>query len=131
MIKKIVIDGNDGSGKTFRCDELKKLFPDIEIVDIGLFSEATLDDWLFVEYATKGEHGWRCKDFISKVDAEPETLFIILMTKPEIAQKRIIERGDSIEEEYHTLDDLNKYNQRFEFLCELVKDRTNVMVVHT
>ena len=131
MIKKIVIDGNDGSGKTYRCTELKKLFPNVEIADRWLFSDVTLDDELFCEYSSKGIASERCKEFIDKVDAETETLFVILMTEPEIAQRRIISRGDSIDEEFHTMDDLKKYNRRFEILCELVKDKQNVMVVKT
>ena len=131
MIKKIVIDGNDGSGKTYRCTELKKLFPNVEIDDRGLFSDVTLDDELFCEYLSKGIVSERCKKFVEKVDEETETLFVILMTDPEIAQRRIISRGDSIDEEFHTMDDLKKYNRRFEILCELVKDKPNVMVVKT
>lgn len=131
MIRKIVIDGNDGSGKTYRCTVLRNLFPDIEIADRGLFSDVTLDDELFCEYSSKGIASERCKKFVDKVDAETETLFIILMTEPEIAQRRIISRGDSIDEKFHTIDDLKKYNRRFEILCGLVKDKPNVMVVKT
>ena len=131
MIKNIVIDGNDGSGKTYRCTELKKLFPNVEIDDRGLFSDVTLDDELFCEYSSKGIVSERCKKFVEKVEAETETLFVILMTDPVIAQKRILERGDSIDEEFHTMDDLKKYNRRFEILCEIVKDKPNVMVVKT
>ena len=131
MIKRIEVDGNDGSGKTFRCDKLKGMFPGIDVVDRGLFSEATLDDALFDENSEKMFDELHCVDFIRKVDECSETLFIILMTEPETAQKRILERGDSIDEEYHTLEDLKKYNRRFEILCDIVRDRSNVMVVHT
>ena len=49
MIKRIIVDGNDGTGKTTRVNELKKLFPNITIEDRGIFSEATLDENIFIK----------------------------------------------------------------------------------
>ena len=47
MIEKIVIDGNDGTGKTTRLVQLKKMFPNIKYEDRGIFSKMTLIDELF------------------------------------------------------------------------------------
>ena len=111
MIKKIVIDGNDGTGKSVRVSVLKKHFPGIEIEDRGVFSEATLRDELFEEH--------------------PETLFIICDASIETCQKRILERGDSLDEEFHNEDDLRKYRARFLMLFEAAKKYPNIMFVNT
>lgn len=128
MIEKIVIDGNDGTGKTTRLVQLKKMFPNIKYEDRGIFSKMTLIDELFnrnKNYVTLS------RKFYESIKQESSTLYIICRASSEICQKRILERGDSIEEEFHTLDDLNKYNQRFDDLIDIVKDLPNVMVVDT
>ena len=71
------------------------------------------------------------KKFYEDVQKDSSTLYIICRASSEVCQKRILERGDSIEEEFHTLDDLNKYNNRFDILVDIVKDLPNVMVVDT
>ena len=128
MIEKIVIDGNDGTGKTTRLVQLKKMFPNIKYEDRGIFSKMTLIDELFnrnKNYVTLNQK------FYESIKQDSSTLYIICRASSEICQKRILERGDSIEEEFHTLDDLNKYNQRFDDLIDIVKDLPNVMVVDT
>jgi len=59
------------------------------------------------------------------------TLFVIVDAEPEVCQKRILERGDSIEEEYHNMDDLKKYRDRFLRLVGMVDRLQNVMVIDT
>lgn len=128
MIEKIVIDGNDGTGKTTRLVQLKKMFPNIKYEDRGIFSKMTLIDELFnrnKNYVTLS------RKFYESIKQDSSTLYIICRASSEICQKRILERGDSIEEEFHTLDDLNKYNQRFDDLIDIVKDLPNIMVVDT
>ena len=128
MIEKIVIDGNDGTGKTTRLVQLKKMFPNIKYEDRGIFSKMTLIDELFnrnKNYVTLSQK------FYEIIKQDSSTLYIIYRASSEICQKRILERGDSIEEEFHTLDDLNKYNQRFDDLIDIVKDLPNIMVVDT
>lgn len=128
MIEKIVIDGNDGTGKTTRLVQLKKMFPNIKYEDRGIFSKMTLIDELFnrnKNYVTLSQK------FYESIKQDSSTLYIICRASSEICQKRILERGDSIEEEFHTLDDLNKYNQRFDDLIDIVKDLPNIMVVDT
>ena len=107
MIKKIVIDGNDGTGKTFRVNLLRKMFPNIEIEDRVIFSNKTLDDILF-DYNKVSSINHR-KNFINSIEEQKDTLFIICDASVETCQKRISERGDSLEEEYHNNKDLIKY----------------------
>jgi len=128
MIEKIIIDGNDGTGKTTRLVQLKKMFPNIKYEDRGIFSKMTLVDELFNR---TGNYDEIQKKFYEDVQKDSSTLYIICRASSEVCQKRILERGDSIEEEFHTLDDLNKYNNRFDILVDIVKDLPNVMVVDT
>ena len=129
MIKKIVIDGNDGTGKTFRVNLLRKMFPNIEIEDRGIFSDKTLDDILF-DY-NNASSIIRRKNFVNSIEEQKDTLFIICDTSVETCQKRISERGDSLEEEYHNKKDLIKYRKRFMLLAELCSELPNVMFVDT
>ena len=128
MIEKIIIDGNDGTGKTTRLVQLKRMFPNIKYEDRGIFSKMTLVDELFNR---TGNYDEIQKKFHEDVQKDSSTLYIICRASSEVCQKRILERGDSIEEEFHTLDDLNKYNNRFDILVDIVKDLPNVMVVET
>ena len=128
MIEKIIIDGNDGTGKTTRLVQLKRMFPNIKYEDRGIFSKMTLVDELFNR---TGNYDEIQKKFHEDVQKDSSTLYIICRASSEVCQKRILERGDSIEEEFHTLDDLNKYNNRFDILVDIVKDLLNVMVVDT
>ena len=128
MIEKIIIDGNDGTGKTTRLVQLKRMFPNIKYEDRGIFSKMTLVDELFNR---TGNYDEIQKKFYEDVQKNSSTLYIICRASSEVCQKRILERGDSIEEEFHTLDDLNKYNNRFDILVDIVKDLPNVMIVDT
>ena len=147
MITKIVVDGNDGTGKTSTINGLKKLFPGITVEDRGIFSEATLIDEIFEEYENRddeviyrkprtwlherhSEINQHIFSFLSRVSASKDTLFIICKADPEVCQKRIKERGDSIEEQYHTMEDLKKYGERFDILVDIAKHH-NVMVIDT
>lgn len=129
MIKKIIIDGNDGTGKTFRVNLLRKMFPNIEIEDRGIFSDKTLDDKLF-DYNKAFSINHR-KNFVNSIEEQKDTLFIICDASVETCQKRISERGDSLEEEYHNKKDLIKYRKRFMLLAELCSELPNVMFVDT
>ena len=133
MIKKIVVDGNDGTGKTYRIKLLEKLFPDVEIKDRGLFSEYTLKDEYF-----KGSISKKTKEVITSwmsfkrlVSSYNDTLFIILDASPETCQRRISERGDSLEQEYHNMKDLKKYRKRFKRLVKYCEGLSNVVMINT
>ena len=127
MITKVVVDGNDGTGKTATINKLKALMPNIEFEDRGIFSEATLDDELFDNRKNIEKE----KEFYRKVANSYGTLFVIVDADPKVCQKRILERGDSIEEEYHNMDDLKKYRDRFWRLVDMVDRLQNVMVIDT
>ena len=129
MIKKIVVDGNDGTGKSTRVSQLKKMFPNVEVCDRGEFSEATLNELIFV--GNDVNHLVERATFYRSIKRKSDCLFIIVDASPETCQKRILERGDSIDVPYHNMDDLIKYHDRFLNLVELCKDLPNVMLVST
>ena len=130
MIKKIVFDGNDGTGKTTRLEQLRKIFPEVEYADRDIFSKMTLVDDLFSEKRTYERDSLR-HDFYDTIKDNSSTLYVICRAEPEICQERIKLRGDSIEEEFHTMDDLVKYNERFDVLIDIVKDLPNVLIINT
>ncbi len=133
MIRKIVVDGNDGTGKSYRIEQLKKIFPGIEFEDRGIFSKATLNESLFTLKSIKDFVKAR-DEFIDYIKNTEDTLYIIIDASVETCQKRILERGDSLEEEYHTKEDLEKFRKRFLYLVDLVKDIpniSNIMLINT
>ena len=142
MIKKIVVDGNDGTGKTCTINRLKELFPGIEFEDRGIFSKATLNDDIFEEYANhsetagclqnkNGQPNHASFDFFREIERNHDTFYIICVADPKECQRRIAERGDSIEEEFHRIEDLEKYDKRFRILCDITSRLGNVMLVDT
>ena len=104
MIRKIEVDGNDGTGKSYRIEKMKELFPGLVYYDRGIFSKATLNEKLF---QNKNSHEWykEKEDFYNLVKSHSDTLYIILDASPATCQRRIKERGDSLEEKYHTKED--------------------------
>lgn len=135
MIKRIVIDGNDGTGKTTRLEKMKEIFPGIEFRDRGIFSEMTLVDMLFTRFEKYNIESYdayeKKEEFRKTIREDTDTLYIICRASAEVCQERIKMRGDSIEEEYHTMEDLVKYGKRFDALIGMVDDLPNVMVVDT
>ena len=130
MIRKIEVDGNDGTGKSYRIEKMKELFPGLVYYDRGIFSKATLNEKLF---QNKNSQEWYKEKeyFYNLVKSHSDTLYIILDASPATCQRRIKERGDSLEEEYHTKEDLLKYSERFYELCEICDDLPNVMWICT
>jgi deoxyadenosine/deoxycytidine kinase len=135
MIKRIVIDGNDGTGKTTRLEKMKEIFPNIEFRDRGVFSEMTLVDMLFTQFEKYDYASYEAykkkEEFCKTIREDKDTLYIICRASAEVCQERIKMRGDSIEDEYHTMEDLVKYGKRFDVLIGMVDDLPNVMVVDT
>lgn len=119
------IDGNDGTGKSFRAAMLKSIFPNIPIQDRGLFSEATLDERIFEHDADA------IAQFRNSILKNNDVVYIICVCSIRKSQERILSRGGSLEEEFHTEADLKKYNERFDFLLDLVKDLPNVIRLNT
>ena len=122
---KFEIDGNDGTGKSYRAALLKRIFPNIPIQDRGIFSEATLNERIFVHDADA------MAQFRNLILKNNDVVYIVCVCSIQKSQERILSRGGSLEEEYHTEADLKKYNERFDFLLELVKDLPNVIRLNT
>ena len=122
---KFEIDGNDGTGKSYRAALLKRIFPDIPIQDRGVFSEATLNERIFVHDADA------MAQFRNLILKNNDVVYIVCVCSIQKSQERILSRGGSLEEEFHTEADLKKYNERFDFLLELVKDLPNVIRLNT
>ena len=132
MIKKIVVDGNDGTGKSTRVAELRKLFPGIRIEDRGIFSKATLDENLFDEQKNDTFFCTTPRErFYNSIRLDKTTLYIILDAYIETCQERIKARGDSLDCEFHNKEDLAKYKERFEYLVNMCSNLPNVMLVYT
>lgn len=101
---KIVIDGNDGTGKSTLVKELKKLGHDA--CDRGIPTKMT-------------------DDFSLKL-AEDE-FYVILDASIAICQQRLQKAGKSLEEQYHNKKDLEKYRKRFE---QIAKKFTNCVLIN-
>ena len=127
-IKHIEVDGNDGAGKSFRIELLKKMFPNVEVADRGLFSKYTLDE--FYPRLNGGEKSDRLADeFRNLVRSNPDTLYIIMDCPIPTCQDRIKSRGDSLDTQFHSETDLAMYEWRFHRLYSLVEDCPNVLMV--
>lgn len=122
---KFEVDGNDGTGKSYRVPILRQVLPTVEIKDRGLFSDATLDERIF-----EGDKN-AVEAFRRTVRENTDVLYMICTCSIRKSQERILARGGSLDEEFHTEADLKKYNERFEHLLELVKDCPNVIRVGT
>ena len=96
-IKRIEVDGNDESGKTFRIGIIKNMFPNVEVVDRGLFSKYTLDE--FYPRLNGNEHHLElAAEFRHIVRESTDTLYVIMDCPIPTCQQRIKNRGDSLED---------------------------------
>lgn len=117
--KRIIIDGNDGTGKTTRVKCLQEVFNkyvgNVEILDRGPFSEATLNDNLFTpeNLVWPNSETW---DFINKIRDDEDTFYVIIDLPVADCQSRIVDRGDSIDAPFHNYTDLCVYRERFQQL---------------
>ena len=132
-MKRIVFEGNDGTGKTFRIDKMKSFFPNIEIKDRGALSKMTLEEDLFNKDNKYNESDDLLEFYMNLNGFDKDALYIICDCSEEKSQERILSRGDSIDEEYHTLEDLKKFRKRFITLAKTITEHgfNNVMVVDT
>ena len=87
---RIVIDGNDGTGKTTLIAALKRL--GIDAQDRG---EATL-----------------MTDHL-EMEPRPHAIYLILDCPVEVSRARLKSAGKNLDEKYHTVEDLTHYRARF------------------
>lgn len=91
----VEIDGNDGVGKTYLIEHLS---------DDSFFKENTI-------FLDRGQFTKLTDGGVFK--REECHIYIILDALVEVCQERILKRGDSLSEKYHTREDLEYYRQRF------------------
>lgn len=89
----VVVDGNDGTGKTTLVKALKQR--GFEAVDRGLPTKLTLlpDDFPF--------------------EKPPAEVYIILDASVEVSRSRLQKAGKDLAEEWHTPESLTHYRERF------------------
>lgn len=105
-------------GKTTFIKQLRLIYPNDKILDRGLLSEATLDSEWDRPLKKNETH-----NIESIVKLDKKTCYILLDTYPEQCQERILKRGDSIDEPYHNMEDLIKFQKRFQMLATSNKQR--------
>lgn len=89
-MKKIVIDGNDGTGKTWLVSELKRHCIDAQ--DRGIPTQMTDDD---------------------SIQPNEDEFYIILDAPVETCRERLKKAGKDLNEKYHTVEDLTHYRKRY------------------
>lgn len=87
---KIVVDGNDGTGKSTLVKELKKLGHNA--FDRGIPTKMTDN---------------------SNIPPNPNEIYIILDAPVEICQQRLKQAGKNLNEKYHNYEDLQHYQKKF------------------
>lgn len=131
-ITKIELDGNPGTGKTFKAEHLKIMFPECTIIDEGLYT-AQVSDENFISPADMDNPdrlNAYIKAFRDSVIANADTLFLLLFCTTPKSKARLKERGDK-EEDIPSTDDLFEYSKRFNFLYKITRDLPNVLAINT
>lgn len=89
----VVVDGNDGTGKTTLVQRLRET--GLHVMDRGLPTRMTD---VSVDWAA---------------ELDPGVLFVILDCSVKTCQERLLAAGRSLDEQYHTVPDLTYYRSRF------------------
>lgn len=97
---KIVIDGNDGTGKTTLALALER--EGYEVADRGVPTKMTDDP------------------SVQPADGE---FYLILDVPISVSRKRLEMEGKDLTERYHTIEDLTHYRKRFLEVAEELKER--------
>ena len=102
MIKKmkIVVDGNDGTGKSTLVEKLKQA--GYEVQDRGIPTKLTDNPHL---------------------EPEPNEFYLILDAPVEICQERLKKAGRDLNQKYHTIEDLTYYRKRFLEVAKQLKNQ--------
>ena len=95
----IVIDGNDGTGKSTLVAALKEL--GFKVKDRGLPTKLT--------------------DYPQTPKEKAEELYLILDLPVSKCQERLLEAGKDLKEQYHTKEDLTYYRRRFISVAKTLK----------
>lgn len=123
IYNKLVLDGNDGTGKTTRANAIREIMG-IEVNERGPLSRLTDCDELFGLFSYKKEpigYSETAIDAMDEMKRNTDTLYVILDSPVKTCQQNIISRGGSIEEKYHTFEDLCYYRERFRMLYDFLK----------
>ena len=95
---RLVIDGNDGTGKSTLVAVLQKIFDGAgDVWDRGIPTKMT--------------------DYYPVIHSDDE-LYIILDVPVEVSRERLAAAGKDLTERYHTVEDLTHYRQRFREVAE-------------
>lgn len=92
---RVVVDGNDGTGKTTLVSRLRERGYDVS--DRGLPTKAT--------------------DSSTPLEPLEGDVYLVLDCAPETSQRRLASRGADLTEEFHTLESLADYRIRFMRVC--------------
>ncbi len=88
--QKIVVEGNDGAGKSTLVGQLEGL--GFSVQDRGVPTKMTDDP-----------------DLAPRDDV----LYVVLDVPVEVSQQRLVKAGKSLDEQYHNIKDLAHYRQRY------------------
>ncbi|MBI5153491.1 MAG: hypothetical protein HZA36_03480 [Parcubacteria group bacterium] len=94
---KVIVDGNDGTGKTTLVCALKK--KGYHAYDRGIPTTLTMLDDIPFEIPT-------------------DEIYIILDVPVEVSQERLLRAGKSLNQPFHTIRDLTYYRRRFQEVAE-------------
>lgn len=90
---KVILDGNDGTGKSTLFEQLRA--KGYDVYDRGIPTKMTDDPALRPGDAQKGE------------------VYVILDVPVEVSRKRLGAAGKDLDEKYHTVEDLTYYRGRY------------------
>ncbi len=97
----IILDGNDGTGKSTVFEKLHKL--GYAVKDRGIPTKMTDDPALRPGDAERGE------------------LYLLLDVPVEVSRARLEAAGKDLTEKYHTVEDLTFYRKRYQEVAEVLR----------
>lgn len=135
LYKKLVLDGNDGTGKSSRAKAIQEVLG-IEVSERGPLSKLTDCDEIFSPYVKEGESielSTEALEAINEIKNNTDTLYAILDAPVIKCQQHIVARGDSLDAPYHNFRDLCYYRERFKLLYDFLKKQhiSNIFLVET